>query len=348
MLYASASDIYDSPPSFSPYYAGSVKKSVLNDALSELNYIRHLIGVPDSVVLDDEYTNKAQHGAVLLDAIDRMTHTPSKPLDMSDSFYELGYDATTHGNVAYSTGEITLKLSTKLFMYDSDSSNVSALGHRRWLMNPRMKRVGFGISTRRGYEVTYVIDEDEGNSSWPISDSFITWPANKFPHHLEYMEADTAWSVTLNQEIFNEPSYDSVSVRLTRTNDGTVWELNRNSDDGFFNVNTQGYAYDPCIIFRPKSITGYNDGETWRVEISGLTLKDGGTGNISYTVTFTGEATGYEENTPHSGDGNSNNTSGGGGCNTMPLAVCVVVAFFTSGIPRSKNMCAGKKYNFRR
>ena len=37
---ASASDIYDSEPTFSPYYAGTVKSSVLYDALDELNHIR--------------------------------------------------------------------------------------------------------------------------------------------------------------------------------------------------------------------------------------------------------------------------------------------------------------------
>ena len=49
-----ALEIYDSEPTFSPYSAGSVKRSVLLEALDELNYIRWLIGVPNNVKLNDE------------------------------------------------------------------------------------------------------------------------------------------------------------------------------------------------------------------------------------------------------------------------------------------------------
>ena len=318
-----ASDIYDSEPSFSPYYAGSVKSSVLNDALSELNYIRWLIGVPNTVVLDSEYTRKAQHGAVLLDAIDTMTHTPGRPSDMSESFYDLAYDSTTHGNIAVAKiyygsevrGNISLSYSTKMYMDDSDSSNISALGHRRWLMNPRMKRTGFGISTRRGYEVTYVIDEENSAGSWPINDEYITWPVNKHPHPLTYFNEETAWSVTLNSDMFDVSSTRNISVTLMRVSDGRTWNFSSTNNDGYFAVNTQSYAYDPCIIFRPDDVSGYNDGETWRVQISGLTRKNGGAGNIAFTVTFTEASTGYEEErtTPST---DSDNGSGSGGCDS--------------------------------
>ena len=328
-----ASGIYDIDPSFSPYNAGSVRSDVLHDALEELNYIRRLIGVPANVTLDSEMTRKAQHGAVLLDAINTITHTPSRPSDMAESFYELGYDATTHGNIAWSSGGITINYSNKMYMNDSDSSNISALGHRRWLMNPRMKRTGFGISERRGFAVTYVIDEDEMSSSWPISDEYITWPVNKHSHPLTYFDAGTAWSVTLNDEIFETASTASISVRLLRTSDGRTWDFGANNSDGYFTINTQAYAIDPCIIFRPDDVSGYLNGETWNVYISGLNRKDGASGSISYSVTFTGESTGYEENIPST---NSNDDSSSGGCNTNIGVMGTFLALFFVGRKRSR------------
>ncbi|MBQ3757998.1 MAG: CAP domain-containing protein [Synergistaceae bacterium] len=312
-----ASGIYDTDPSFSPYNAGTVRSDILYDALEELNYIRRLIGVPSNVTLDSEMTRKAQHGAVLLDAINTLTHTPGKPSDMAESFYELGYDATTHGNIAWSSGGITINYSNKMYMNDSDSSNISAVGHRRWLMNPRMKRTGFGISERRGFAVTYVIDEDEMSSSWPIPDEYITWPVNKHPHPLTYFDAGTAWSVTLNDEIFETASTASTSVRLTRTSDGRTWNFGGGSSDGYFTINSQGYAIDQCIIFRPDNVSGYSNGETWNVYISGLKRKDGTSGSVSYSVTFTGESTGYEEDIPGGGTG-SNDGDSSGGCAAVP------------------------------
>ena len=297
-----ASGIYDSAPAFSPYYAGAVRADVLYDALDEFNYIRWLIGVPDDVILDSEFTRRAQHGAVLLDAINTITHTPGRPSDMSESFYDLGYDATTHGNIAWFSGGMTLSYSTKMYMDDSDSYNIHALGHRRWMMNPRMTRVGFGISTRRGFAVTYVIDEDAGYTSWPISDEYITWPSRKHLHPLTYFDAGTAWSVTLNSEVFDSASGYSVSVRLVRRSDGMVWNFGASGSDGYFNVNTEGYAYDECIIFRPNNVSSYRDGETWDVYISGLNRKDGTAGSISYSVIFVDEETGYENENENEND----------------------------------------------
>lgn len=310
---AFGADIYDAEPSFSPYYAGSVKSTVLYDALEELNYIRWLAGVPNNVTLSTELTSKAQHGAVLLDAIDTLTHTPGKPADMSDTFYQMGYDATSHGNVGVAkiyygsqvSGNMTISYSTRMYMKDSDSTNIARLGHRRWLMNPRLKQTGFGISTRRGYEVTYVIEDfAEGKQTlnqeeyarylewlkWPINDEFITWPANKHPHPLTYFDTETAWSVTLNRNVFNECTASNVSVRLIRENDGKVWRFGGSNSDGYFTIAPNNVAYDECIIFRPNGVTSYNNGEAWRVEVSGLSRVNGGSGSISYTVQFTGQA----------------------------------------------------------
>ena len=346
---AYASDIYNSEPTFAPYSAGSVKSSVLNEALEELNYIRWLIGVPNNVTLSEEYTRKAQHGAVLLDALNTLTHTPSKPGDMSDSFYSLGYDATSHGNIAYSqiysstgqySGNMTLSKSTKLYMDDSDAHNISALGHRRWLMNPRLKQTGFGISTRRGFAVTYVIESfsDKDTLSydeyqqylqwlkWPISDEFITWPTSKHEHPLSYFDANTAWSITLNREIFDTCRENVVEVKLTRQNDGRIWHFSQANSYGYFNINKESVAYDECIIFRPQDIISYNNNETWQVEVTGLSRKDGETGTITYTVKFTNSSTGYEhenENTYHADDESS------GGCNSGFACLALIL-----GIPR--------------
>ena len=306
-----ADEIYTTAPTFSPYTAGSVRSDVLSDALDELNYIRGLIGVP-SVELNDDYTNKAQHGAVLLDAINTLTHTPGKPSDMDIDFYSLGYEATSRGNIAGLGSGLTISMSTKLFMNDSDKSNISALGHRRWLMNPRMKYVGFGISTRRGYAVTYVIPESY-SESWTINDEYITWPVNKTKHPLKYFDSETAWSVTINQEIFDTASYNSITIRLTRKSDGKIWLFSSSGSNGYFNVNTQGYAVDNCIIFRPDNIS-YSAGDAFTVEVSGLTRKDGNAGDISYSVEFTGSG---ENTDTDSSAGNGDS----GGCNISGIGI---------------------------
>ena len=306
-----ADDVYDSEPSYSaPYYSGIVKSSVLNEALDELNYIREIAGLPDNIALDDEYTGKAQHGAVLLDVVDSLTHTPSKPDNMTQEFYEPAYDAANHSNLAVGKlfvdgktfGNMSLIESLRLCMKDSDSQNIGIAGHRRSLMNPRLKRVGFGLSTRYGYAVTYTVNEFSKTGAltpkeykqylewlkWPVDDEFITWPSRKNPHPLEYFDSETSWSVTLNPEIFDSCNDKTVKVILTRQGDNQSWTFTKagSNKDAYFNI-TNGNS-DQCIIFRPDNISGYSDGETWDVNITGLTRRDGTSGSISYSVTFTG------------------------------------------------------------
>ena len=304
-----ASEIYINKPTFSPYNAGSVKYDVLYEALYEVNYARWLAGVPANVTLNDEYTRRAQMGAVLLDAVDILTHEPEKPRDMPEEFYTLGFDATSHGNIAYSKiyrgskvyGNLNLKDTTKMYMEDTDGKNVGALGHRRWLLNPRLKQTGFGISTRLGYSVTYVIEEFPIKKQklskeeyaqyldwlkWPIPDEFITWPSCKHPHPLSWFEAKTAWSVTLNRNVFRKCDSDSVSVRMTRLDDGKIWNFGHAGNDGYFVVAPDNVAYDECLIFCPDDIKRYNPGETWKVDVWGLTRKNGMPGSFSYTVMF--------------------------------------------------------------
>ena len=307
---AHASEVYYTSPSFSPYRAGSVRRDVLNEALAEVNYARWLAGVPANVTLNEEYTRRAQMGAVLLDALDTLTHEPEKPYDMPEEFYRLGYDATSHGNIAYSKiqkgarvyGNLRLKDTTKMYMEDTDGRNVGALGHRRWLMNPRLKQVGFGISTRLGYSVTYVIEPRPYSHKqkltraeyaeyldwlkWPVPDEFITWPSSKHPHPLSWFEAKTAWSVTLDSNVFDTCRPDSVSVRMTRIDDGRVWNFGRAGNDGYFEAAPNNVAYDECLIFCPDNVDRYTAGQTWRVDVWGLSRKDGRPGSFSYTVIF--------------------------------------------------------------
>jgi uncharacterized protein YkwD len=86
---STAANIYSSQPTFSPYYAGVVRQSVLEEALAEVNYLRALAGVPGDLTLNSDYTSKAQHGAVLMDANDVMSHYPEKPGDMASLFLYL-------------------------------------------------------------------------------------------------------------------------------------------------------------------------------------------------------------------------------------------------------------------
>jgi len=269
---------YDITPSpRSPYAAGKVKDKHLQEAINALNFVRYITGLPDDILLDETYTSYAQHGAVLLAALGKLTHNPPKPSDMPQKFYETAYKGPSNSNCAYGYDTITGTILG--FMDDSDPSNIDRLGHRRWLLNPPMKKTGFGYCD--GFSDTYVFDRSRG---YEIRYDFISWPARNYMP-VEFMNRQTAWSVNLGNE-YDNPSVNDVQVTLKRRNDGKTWTFSGKSNSGstgnYFNVDNNGYGMPKCIIFRP-AIDGYNANDVFDVTITGIS-KGGVPAEIKYTV----------------------------------------------------------------
>lgn len=165
------------------------------------------------------------------------------------------------------------------YMDDSDPSNIEHVGHRRWLLNPLMQKIGFGYYNH--FSDTYVFDESRKEK---IQYDFIAWPApNYMP--VEFMNEEIAWSVDLGNK-YNTPSINDVTVTLTRRNDGKTWTFSQKNSSGssmyYFNVNNDNCGLSKCIIFRPD-IGGYTPNDVFDVTISGISKNDSPS-EINYTV----------------------------------------------------------------
>ncbi len=292
-------DLFDSVPSCSaPYAAGKVKTSALQTATNRLNALRQIAGVP-AVQLDLELCEQAQYGAVILGAMGALSHSPSKPADMDDSFYEQAYEAVSSSNLY---AGMTLTTAVDGFMNDSDAGNISRVGHRRWQLNPQMGKVGFGYAeTNTGYR-RYVTEKVFDRSGAGCEYDFIGWPASgNFPSNL--FGKNIAWSVSVNPDIYQTPDQSALTVTLTRESDGKTWSFSGSqytpSGSGtYFNVDTGGYGISNCIIFRPDGIENYEG--IYTVRIDGLRTKNGTAVNdFEYQVDFF-DPDNYKEEQPGS------------------------------------------------
>ncbi|NLU27137.1 MAG: dockerin, partial [Hungateiclostridium thermocellum] len=278
----SVSDIYEiEPKAEPPYVAGKLKSDYLKEALNCVNFMRYLVGLPNDLVLDDNYNNYAQHGTVLLARLRGIAHYPQKPGDMPDEFYNLAYKGTSSSSIAY--GFSSLMDSIMAFMKDNNSElNLSTVGHRRWLLNPGMEKTGFGQCGR--YYCTYILDSVMGAS---VKFDFIAWPARNYMPVEYFNDASVPWSVNLGSDYFS-PSLNEVEVTLKRRSDNKVWIFNKDNIEeyGLFNVNNDYYGMTKCIIFRPKGIGSYNKNDVFDVNIKGIRLSTDGPTEINYTVRF--------------------------------------------------------------
>lgn len=280
--------LFETEPSYdAPHAPGKLSREALQAALNRLNALRRIAGLP-SVALDNEWCGVAQYGAVLLSVSDQFGHHVPRPGDMDEDFYAIASEGTSTSNIS---GGRTLTAAIDGFMDDSDAMNIDRLGHRRWQLDPCADKVGFGYAVHgyyRMYTAEKVFDETSGAG---CDYDFIAWPASgNFPRTL--FGADTAWSVTVDPERYQTPALSAISVTLTRESDGRSWTLGgeQNSyahafDSGpYFNVNTDGYGVDNCIIFRPDGVEEYEG--SYSVRITGLKTQSGAAAEIAYRVDF--------------------------------------------------------------
>lgn len=267
-------DMQTEPVYSSPYEPGVVTQQSLQDALAMLNQMRYIAGLSSDVTLDGEYTREAQAGA-FLNALNRqMSHYPERPEGIDDALYELGCKGASSSNLAVASWRSTLSFFVELWMDDSDSSNIGEVGHRRWILNPGMKKTGFGYAAREGngsYGSFYAFDnwvgEDDGIHG-------VAWPAREMP--LNYFSDDMAWSYASGENL----DVSEVSVKLTNLTQGREWNFSAEASDGYFTVNNANYGQTGCVIFRPDGIS-IREGDEYLVNIC-----RGGETIATYLVSF--------------------------------------------------------------
>ncbi len=265
----------EEPLTEAPYGLGQLSDDTLTQALKMLNQIRFIAGIGHDVTLSEELNEKAQAAALVNYVNNALSHYPDQPGDMSDEMYNLAYAGTTSSNLAWhSWAGHSLNSSLVLgWMEDGDAYNIPMIGHRRWVLNPRMGLTGFGaVSGSNGtYSAHAVFDRSNSDADeWGVA-----WPAQNMP--VEYFNEEFPWSVSMGEAV----TASEIQVTLTRVSDGTEWNFSESSADGSFYVNNDGYGQKGCIIFRPDSINGYEPGEEYQVSIAGL--EDG---TLNYSVEF--------------------------------------------------------------
>ena len=267
---------YAQAPSVSaPYSPGALTDAFLEDGLNAINYIRAVAGL-EAVTMSEEKNQNAQVGAMLL-AAGEFSHYPSQPAGMADDLYKQGYAATSTSNIGSGYGSLAdFNLDCA---DDSDPSNITRLGHRRWLLDPTLTTVGMGYAERRALTQvtsgTYV--------EWNGPD-YVTWPSEGvFP--MELFNKNLAWSCSLSTDVY-VPNREGLTVTVT-DGSGHTWTGQASSQvdttADFVLLDGSGYGGAPAVIFRPAGLE-YRAGVPLTVTISGLQLKSGGTGTITYTV----------------------------------------------------------------
>ncbi|MDF1520683.1 MAG: CAP domain-containing protein [Brevefilum sp.] len=177
--------------------------------LQRVNYFRGMAGVSDEVTFSDESNEKAQAAALVMSVNEALSHELN---DEWTCYSPLADEGAGSANIAlgvYGWDAIDL------YMMDSGAGN-DAVGHRRWILNPRTQIMGTGdIPPTNEYlpsNALVVFDSHIWDERPDTRDDFVAWPP---PGYVPFPVVYTRWSFSYPGADFSQASVSMLSDDLT-------------------------------------------------------------------------------------------------------------------------------------
>lgn len=242
--------------------AGSRSTAEKERIVGLVNLHREAAGVPPLLGPHAPSDALAQEAALIMEANNGLSHFPPPSWTC---WSQAGHDGASTSNIAigYTSWQQVLA-----YMVDDGADN-EAVGHRQWLLDPTLERVGVGATTRGG--AIRVIDVPTRPSTGP---RVVPWPAaGASPAFL----VPTRWSLSFHSL---DTDLDNATVQVTR--DGQAVPITPlGPTTGYGGFTTIVWAM-PEEALRAATVTG-PDTTTFRVTVRNAVI-DGVPQAYSYDV----------------------------------------------------------------
>lgn len=271
---APAAPKFSQEPALSPpYKAGALSAETVEEGVKAVKLFRFLSGVPwDPVKADAGRNDTAQHGAVVMHKLGRITHTPEQPDDMDDAFFKVAYAGCNQSNIFQ--GVPTLVAAVHGWMDDSDPSNIEKVGHRQWILSPGLQEIGFGYAD--GFCAMHVV----GGGGAAPDFNYVAFPGEGY-YPRQLIGPSFAWSVHLNNAKAKVGEKASVEVTITRL-DERFLPIGDPQEGEVASIAEGIGANWTVIVFRPKPAV-IEAGRYW-VDVKGVRSPKGAPAPFGYFV----------------------------------------------------------------
>lgn len=177
--------------------AGRVAHNRTVNFARRLNKLTPVVGA-----VSDTTVAGVQKAALMMDANEKLSHTPDRTWKC---YTVAGDEAAGKSNLYLSAVKVPVGNVIKGYMDDNGASN-TAVGHRRWLLNPDSAAFAYGMTNRASalQVVGLPTDTDNKNPSW------VSWPS---PHWFPSTIVPFRWSLSSGH---NDAIFKYATVKVTR------------------------------------------------------------------------------------------------------------------------------------
>ena len=262
------------PPEISPTATpGRLSSACVDDAVRLMNALRYLSGLPHDVEARDDLNHLCSCAALTNRLNGKNSHRPGRPDGIDDDDYRDGCKGAQQSNLHLK--QVSLRRAIGGFMDDSGPKNISAVGHRRWILSPRMKSTGFGVAD--GFVAMHAHNQDRPATKI----TSIAYPGRGyFP--IEYLRGPrVAWSYAYKTGRI-KASEDGVKVRIWQLDDDL--EPTREIQLNYNELSPVSLYGMKVVVFRAKwGSDVFKAGLRVLVQIRGLE-KSGKPMSVAYVV----------------------------------------------------------------
>jgi len=232
-----------SEPSCDP---GSIPQGTIDKILTRLTYFRKAVGLHNEITENITKSDKAQQAALMMHANNQLDHFPP---DSWKCYSTAGKDGAGSSLLTMSKNAEAIDT----YIRDHGANN-GPVGHRRWLLWPRLQEIGIG-------------NTDVSNALWVLGNpgnapsdapEYITWPPEGYiPNRLVYPR----WSFSIKDADFTETQ---ISMK------------DENGNSIALSVETLDNAYgDSTIVWVPEGIeTNASEDKAYTVKLTNVQVED--------------------------------------------------------------------------
>lgn len=276
-------------------YEGVLSPDLVSEGVAWVNFYRWLAGLPDDVTEDATYRVRCQKGAHVLAVLALQgepvpdPHHPPEPPGATAAYVANVYGgpadlgSNTGGWIACASSNVFRGWGGSAYTpvqtvdgYMDDYGNDMTLGHRRWILYPRLSVTAFGVVGGSGVWAScmYVVERPSFTRPAP-SYEFVAYPSPGYYPLQCFPSATALWSLSANASLYDLDA--STAVTVVRLSDGQ--DLGVTAE-----VKTAGYGITPTLSFDPGEAA---EDETYRVTVRDVYDEASGTRfDHEYTVTF--------------------------------------------------------------
>ncbi len=275
------------PANLATFDPGLPDSELLQGGRKMIEFVRWAGGLGNSLSLTDGLNSDAQCGALLL-ATGGFDHYSPQPSGMPTDLYTRAARATAQGNISYRRGTANGLNAMILDQMADVGPNAFTTGHRRWILNPSLAKIGIGYlikpATKEAFSTILVSDRSAPAPKWDAT----LWPGKgAFP--MELVPRGLPWTITLNPDIYNLKRTDGweISWQLNHGEIQTIKPQLENEgrpDQLWATWETSGYGVGNAIIFLPPNNHSLKSGDICDICFSGLRKYDGTEVSLNYSV----------------------------------------------------------------